>query len=96
MVDPDTGEHTRCSEDPMIRHTMRRVAKKLDHFLSYDIPIARSFDMLEAHARTVEEMVVIEVMRESYKEVREEASKRAVQADSRSRTARMPSIALSR
>lgn len=79
----------------MIRKTMHNIAKKLEHLLSYDIPAGRSFDLLESRARTVEEMVVIGVMRESYEELKRQ-NMPPLQADSSSRSARMPSMALSR
>ena len=80
----------------MIRHTVQRTAKKLDHLLSYDIPLSRVFDLLASRARSVEELVVVEVMRESSVEMAKESMELAVQADSNSRSARMPSIALRR
>jgi hypothetical protein len=78
----------------MIRHTVRDLAKKLEQLSRHQIPIARSLDLLESRARTVEEIVVIEVMRESYEEMALAGS--AVQADSSSRTARMPAMAFRR
>jgi hypothetical protein len=82
--------------DVMIRHTVRDLAKKLEQLSRYQIPIARSLDLLESRARTVEEIVVIEVMRESYEEMALGLAGSAVQADSSSRTARMPAMAFRR
>ena len=79
----------------MIRDTVKTIAKKLEHFTQYDIPVSRCLDLLESQARTIEEMVVIEVMRESIYEVRGELPA-ALQADATSRTARMPSMAFKR
>lgn len=80
----------------MIRTTVKNVSKKLEHLSRYEIPFTRSLDLLESRARTLEEMIVIEVMRESYREVREKWSGIAVHADSNSRTARIPAMALRR
>ena len=82
--------------DAMIRHTVRNLGKKIEHLSRYRIPITRSLDLLESRARTLEEVVVIEVMRESLREMARERAVTAVQADSSSRTARMPAMALRR
>ena len=79
----------------MIRTTVKNIAKKLEHLANYDIPVNRCLDLLESQARTIEEMIVIEVMRESIYEVKDQLGG-AVQADSTSRTARTPSMALRR
>lgn len=79
----------------MIRETVRQVAEKLEHLNQYDIPLERSFDLLGSRARSVEELVVIEVMRESLQEVRAQMAAR-YQADSSSRSARMSAMALRR
>ncbi len=68
----------------MIRQTMHDVSKRLNHLISHDISADRSFDLLQSRARTIEEMVVIEVMRESYREVRGEQIGSAAQAEARS------------
>jgi hypothetical protein len=83
----------------MIRRTVHSLAKKIEHLSQYEIPIQRSLDLLQERARTIEEIVVIEVMRESYLELASNVGHSALrenQADSNSRTARMPSMALSR
>ena len=83
----------------MIRHTVHNLARKLEHLSSYQIPITRSLDLLERRARTIEEIVVIEVMRESFREMASHAAPGAMatdQADSSVRTARMPAMALRR
>ena len=83
----------------MIRHTLHNLARKLEHLSSYQIPITRSLDLLERRARTIEEVVVIEVMRESFRELASHVAQGAmqsVQADSSVRTARMPAMALRR
>lgn len=83
----------------MIRRTVQSLAKKIEHLSQYQIPIQRSLDLLEQRARTIEEIVVIEVMRESYLEMASDVAHTAMldgQADSSSRTARMPSMAFRR
>lgn len=83
----------------MIRRTVNSLAKKIEHLSQYQIPIQRSLDLLQQRARTVEEIVVIEVMRESYMELASGAAQAHMQldqADSSSRTARMPSMAFRR
>lgn len=79
----------------MIRNTVKNVAKQLEHLSHYEIPLERSLDLLESRARTVEEMIVIEVMRESYQEVREQWVA-PHHAEATSRTARMPAMAFRR
>lgn len=68
----------------MIRQTMHDLTEKLKHLLGHDISVDRSFDLLQSRARTIEEMVVIEVMRESYREVRREQIGPVAQAEARS------------
>ena len=80
----------------MIRNTVHSVAKKLEHLLNYDIPVERSFQLLAGRARSVEEMVVVEVMRETYRELQNNRPGMAAQADSSSRSTRMPEMALRR
>ena len=58
--------HTRVRGDLMIQNTVHSVAKKLQHLLHYDISVERSFQLLSGRARSVEEMVVVEVMRAGY------------------------------
>ncbi len=89
-------DHTRVRGDLMIRNTVHSVAEKLKHLLRYDISAERSIQLLSGRARSVEEMVVVEVMRESYKELRKIRPGAAAQADSNSRSARMPGMALRR
>ncbi|MCH8841421.1 MAG: hypothetical protein IID61_00430 [SAR324 cluster bacterium] len=68
----------------MIRQTTHHLAGKLKRLLSHDISAGRSFDLLQSRARTIEEMVVIEVMRESYCEVRQEQIGAVTHAEARS------------
>jgi hypothetical protein len=98
-MDAKPSEERPAQGDAMIRRTVHSLAKKIEHLSQYQIPIQRSLDLLEQRARTIEEIVVIEVMRESYLEMASEVAHRSLheaQADSSSRTARMPSMAFSR
>jgi len=80
----------------MIRNTIRTIARKLEHLSRYEIPVGRSLDLIEAQARSIEEVVVCEVMRESYQEIARNVPSFAFHADSSSRTARTPAMALRR
>lgn len=81
----------------MIRHTVKRVGSQLEQLAERGVTMTRAFDILVAKSRSIEEVVVIEVMREVHQEMiaREEAAAER-QADSSTRSARMPSMALSR
>ena len=50
----------------MIQETVNEIGRKLERLTRRQVPINRSFDMLERKAHSLEELVVIEVMRESY------------------------------
>jgi hypothetical protein len=80
----------------MIRNTIRNVARKLEHLSHYDIPVERCLDLIESHTRSIEEVVVCEVMRESYQEIAQQVPSFAIHADSSSRTARTPAMAFRR
>ena len=53
----------------MVRKTVHRVGRHLEILAGKQIPIQHSFDLLERRARSVEEAIVVEVMREAYAEV---------------------------
>ena len=53
----------------MIRKTVRKIGKKLEQLVARDIPMSRAFDILSKKAGHIEEIVVIEVMREVYQEL---------------------------
>jgi len=76
---------------PMVYQTVKSMAKKLEVLASHDVPVSRSFDLLAAHARTIEELVVVEVMRECAQEMTSRQGQST--ADSAART---PAMALSR
>jgi len=80
----------------MIRQTVRRVGKQLEQLIDHDIPMTRAFDILSNKARSIEEIVVVEVMREVYQEAMDAELMQRLYADSSTRSARMPAMALSR
>jgi len=80
----------------MIRRTVQRMGKRLQSLAEHDVPMTRAFDILAAKARTIEEIVVVEVMREVYEEMMDGEMTRLAYADSSTRSAWMPAMALSR
>ena len=57
----------------MIRRTVQKIGKQLEKLTERDVPMTRAFDILSSKARTIEEIVVVEVMREVYQEIVHEA-----------------------
>lgn len=53
----------------MVRSTVGKVGRNLERLMSKRLPVGASFNILERRAKTIEEMVVIEVMREVYVEL---------------------------
>lgn len=53
----------------MIRETVHKVADDLEKMIQRQIPTINSFNILCRKASTVEEVIVIEVMREAYLEM---------------------------
>lgn len=80
----------------MIRKTVRQVGKQLERLIDHGIPTNRAFDILCYKASTIEEIVVVEVMREVFQEDADGELMQAAYADSSTRSARMPAMALSR
>lgn len=80
----------------MVRNTIRRLSKQLEQMLDREISMTRAFDILSKKAKSVEEIVVVEVMREVYQEILDGEMALLGYADSSTRSARIPSIALSR
>jgi len=80
----------------MIRHTVRRIGRQLEQLIERDVPMTRAFDILSSKATSIEEIVVVEVMREVYQEVFDGEILQIAYADSSTRSARMPAMALSR
>lgn len=80
----------------MVRNTIRRLSKQLEQMTDREISVNRAFDILCKKAQSIEEIVVVEVMREVYLEILEGEMAILSYADSSTRSARIPSIALSR
>ena len=53
----------------MVKETVNKMGRQLEILVGKKIPVATSLDMLSRKAKTVEEMVVVEVMREVYSEL---------------------------
>ena len=84
------------SEVMMIRKTVRKIGRQLESLSQRDVPISRAFDILSRKANNIEEIVVVEVMREVYQEYLDGEMILLAHADPNTRTARTPSMALSR
>lgn len=80
----------------MIRRTVKKIGKQLEQLVEREVPMTRAFDILSSKAKSIEEIVVVEVMREVYQEGIAGEMPFAAYADSSTRSARMPSMALSR
>ena len=80
----------------MIRETVRKIGRQLEQLSQREVPMTRAFDILSGKARSIEEIVVVEVMREVYLETLDGQAIYAGYADSSTRSARMPEMALSR
>jgi hypothetical protein len=81
-----------------IKHTVTRLGRQLERMANHAISLNIAFEILAKKAKSIEEMVVIEVMREVYLEMEERGidTMHALQADSSTRSARTPAIAFSR
>ena len=53
----------------MIRMTVGKIARDLELMTNNNTPIGTAFEILASGANTVEEQVVLEVMKESFQEV---------------------------
>ena len=53
----------------MVRNTVGKIGRNLERLMDKRIPLTASFSILERKAKSVEELVVIEVMREVYWEI---------------------------
>ena len=71
------------------KRTIIRIGRQLQQMANNHIALDDAFNIVARKAHTVEEMVVIEVMREAYEEM-------AASALGSTRSARMPAMALSR
>jgi hypothetical protein len=81
-----------------IRQTVHRIGRQLERMAHHTISIDIAFDILAKKSQSIEEMVVIEVMREIYLEMRSRGidALEMHYADSSTRSARTPATALSR
>lgn len=79
----------------MVTATVKRVGRKLERLVERRIPLPQALSLLERKAGTVEELVVIEVMREVNRELPVRPGFYAF-TDSSARAARMPVVSLSR
>jgi hypothetical protein len=79
-----------------IRRTVHRIGRQLEQLATNHIGLTRAFELLAKKAQSVEEMVVIEVMREVYQEYENQRFIQSLYADSNTRSARMPEIAFNR
>lgn len=80
----------------MIRKTVRKIGRQLEKLSDKEVSMIRAFDILARNAKSIEEIVVIEVMREVYQELLDGEMKILAYGESSARSARTPSIALSR
>ena len=64
------------SEDVMVNSTVQQIGDRLERLLSWNVPTGQAFDVLARRAATVEEMVVVEVMRECCEELKSETPSR--------------------
>ncbi|MDH5751793.1 MAG: hypothetical protein OEZ59_05185 [Deltaproteobacteria bacterium] len=81
----------------MVNKTVKSIGNHLQKLTNGGMSMTKALDILSRKARTIEELVVVEVMREAHQEIlKAEALMAARYADSSTRSARMPSMALSR
>jgi hypothetical protein len=81
-----------------IKQTVTRIGRQLERMAHHAISIDIAFDILAKKSQSIEEMVVIEVMREIYLEMQGRGIEplQTRYADSSTRSARTPATALSR
>jgi hypothetical protein len=82
-----------------IRHTVNKLGRQLEFLVARQVSLGVAFDILAKKSTSIEEMVVVEVMREVHLELAERGihpSQPAAQADSSTRSARTPLMAFSR
>lgn len=53
----------------MVRTTVGKIGRNLERLTNKRLPVNASFNILERRAKSIEELVVIEVMREVYGEI---------------------------
>ncbi len=82
-----------------IKRTVIKLGRQLERMASKDISLGIAFDILAKKSSSIEEMVVVEVMREVYSEMQENGVHPIISrshADARTLSARTPDMALSR
>jgi len=87
------------SEAVHIKRMVIKLGHQLESMASRDISLAVAFDILAKKSASIEEMVIVEVMREVYTEMQERGIHpmlRGPHADSSTRSARTSAMALSR
>jgi len=87
------------SQPVHIRHTVSKLGRQLESMIGKHITLNVAFDILAKKSSSIEEMVVVEVMREVYLEMQERGihpALRGPHADSSTLSARTPAMALSR
>jgi hypothetical protein len=82
-----------------IKYTVVRLGRQLERLVGEQFSLDAAFDLLAKKSASIEEMVVVEVMREVYLEMHENGMypiPDSSQADSSTRSARTSAMALSR
>ena len=79
-----------------IRRTVHRIGTQLEQLCNNHVQLNRAFEIMAKKAQTVEEMVVIEVMREVYQEHEQQRAIQDIYGESSTRSARIPAMAFSR
>ena len=82
-----------------IKRTVIKLGRQLERMANKDISLSIAFDILAKKSASIEEMVVVEVMREVYMEMQENGVHPMLSrahAEARTLSARTPAMALSR
>lgn len=82
-----------------IKRTVVKLGRQLERMAEKEVSLSVAFDILAKKSASIEEMVVVEVMREVYSEMQEKGIHpiiTGIHADSRTLSARTPAMALSR
>jgi metal-dependent HD superfamily phosphatase/phosphodiesterase len=86
------------SQSTHMKQTIHRIGRQLERMAHHTISLSVAFEILAKKATSIEEMVIVEVMREVYLEMRERGIDPIFMgyADSNTRSALTPANALSR
>ena len=82
-----------------IKRTVVKLGRQLERMAAKDISLNVAFDILAKKSASIEEMIVVEVMREVFMELQENGLHpmlSGTHADSKTLSARTPSMAFSR